>query len=95
MQAPTDGLEKGHLVGVDLRGSQAGNLAPVPSRVIAILQILGRQDESGQEHPTAAMQSPGARAIVRLLLGEVHGRDTVLDADQVVEGHLEGGIARA
>ncbi len=93
VQAPVDGLEEGHLVGVDLVRAQSRDLAPGAGRVVAILQVLGGQDQGGQEHAPTTLERPHGRAIFRLGTGEVEGGDAVLDADEVVERHLQGRIA--
>ena len=95
VQAPVDDVEKGHLVDVDLLGREARDLAPGAGRVVAILQVLGRQDQGGQEHAAAALQGPDRGRVVGLLHREVELGHAVLDADEVEERDLEGRVARA
>jgi hypothetical protein len=93
VQLPLHSLEESHLVCVDLANRQARHLTPGLRRVVAVLQILGRQDESGQEHAATALQSPMGSGVMRLLHGEVMLGHVRLDHDEVVQGHLEGVVA--
>jgi hypothetical protein len=40
VEFPVDGLQEGHLVGVNLTDLEARNLAPCTRRIIAVLQVL-------------------------------------------------------
>jgi hypothetical protein len=40
VEFPVDGLQEGHLVGVDLTDLETRDLAPCASRVVAVLQVL-------------------------------------------------------
>lgn len=40
VEFPVDGLQEGHLVGVNLTDLEARDLAPCASRVVAVLQVL-------------------------------------------------------
>jgi hypothetical protein len=65
VQLPVDGAEEGHLVHVDLERTQAGDLAPCSSGVVAILEVLRRKDESGQKHAATALQREGSGSLMR------------------------------
>ena len=95
MQLPVDSLEKGHFVGVDLTNLETGYLAPRASRVVAVLQILGCQDEGGEKHAAPALESATPGGVDGLLHGEVVVGHVSLDEDEVVEGDLQGGEAGA
>jgi hypothetical protein len=92
VQLPVHSLEKRHLVGVDLADFEARDLAPCASRVVAILQVLGRENERCKEHATSTLQST-QRGILRLGHGEVMLGQMSLDEDQVVQGNLQSGVA--
>lgn len=95
MDAPVDREEEGHLVLVDLEGVQAGNLAPGAGRVVAVLKVLGGEDERSQEHAATALERADGVDVVGLLHGEVMAGDVRFDEDEVVEGNLQGGVARS
>jgi hypothetical protein len=78
---PVDGKEEGHLVLVDLEGVETGNLAPSAGRVVAILQVLGGEDESGEEHAAAALEGADRVRVIGLLHGEVVIGDVWFDQD--------------
>lgn len=93
MQAPVDSHQERHLVLVDLVGAEAADLAPRARGVVAVLQILGGEDEGRQEHAAPALQGARSMALVRLLHCEVEAGDVGLDEDEVVERYLERGVA--
>jgi hypothetical protein len=95
VQSPVDSEQEGDFVLVDLVGVEPGNLAPGACRVVAVLKILGSQDEGGEEHATAALQSAVGMTILGLLHDEVVLGHMGLNEDQVVQSHLEGGVASA
>jgi hypothetical protein len=92
VQLPVNSLEERHLVGVDLTDLEARDLAPCASRVVAILQVLRRENERCKEHATSTLQST-ERGILRLGHGEVMLGQMGLDEDQVVQGNLQSGVA--
>jgi hypothetical protein len=92
VQLPVDSLEERHLIGVDLTDLEARDLAPCASRVVAILQVLRRENERCKEHATSTLQST-ERGILRLGHGEVMLGQMGLDEDQVVQGNLQSGVA--
>jgi hypothetical protein len=94
VELPVDSLQESHLVGVDLAHLQTRDLAPCPSRVVAVLQILGGENQSSKKHTTATLEST-VRCIFRLSSGEVLLGQVRLDEDQVVQGNLQGGVASA
>ena len=95
VDAPVYSEKKGHLVLVNLQSVQTGDLAPGASGVVAVLEVLGGQDQRREEHAAPALQSADGVGVVRLLHREVVARDVRFDEHQVVEGHLQGRIAGA
>lgn len=93
VEAPVDGHQERHLVLVDLVGAETADLAPRARGVVAVLQVLGGQDEGGQEHAAPALEGARSVALVRLLHGEVEAGDVGLDEDEVIERYLECGVA--
>lgn len=79
VELPVDGQQESDLVLVDLVGVETRDLAPGASRVVSVLEILGGQDQSGEEHATTALQGAAGLAIVGLLHGEVVLRHMRLD----------------
>jgi hypothetical protein len=94
-QVPVDSGKKRTLIFVYLRDLESRNLAPGTGRVVAVLQPLGGEDKSSEEHAPAALQDPASVRFVGLLHGEVMGRDVRLDQDQIIESHLQCRVARA
>ena len=92
MELPVHCRKKGHLVGVDLANLETRYLAPCTSRVVPILQILGCQNQSGEEHPTATLKGADGRNILGLLHGEIKLRHMGFDEDKVVQGNLKRGV---
>jgi hypothetical protein len=95
VKLPVDSLQKSQFVGVDFAHLQPRDVAPSAGRVIAILQILRRQNEGSKEHAAPTLQSAQRRNILRLLHSEVVFWHVTLDKDQVVQSDLQGAIARA
>ena len=93
MEVPADGKEKGNLVLVDLLGVESRNLAPSSSRVVSVLEILGGQDQSREEHATTTLESAIGMAVLRLFGSKVVLRNMRFDQNQIVESNLEGRVA--
>lgn len=93
VQAPSNRLEKHQLILVDLQRVQAGDLTPGTSGVVAVLEILGRQDQCGQKHPTTTLHRPHRRLIAGLLFCEVVARHMGFNLNQIIKSHLQGAIA--
>lgn len=81
MEIPVHRKEECHFVLVDLVCSKARYLAPSPSRVVPILEILRCQNESREEHSAATLQSAACVTIISLLHSEVTLGKVVLDQD--------------
>lgn len=84
VQAPSDRLEEHQLILVDLQRVQTRDLAPRAGGVVAILEILGGEDEGGQEHAPTTLHRPHTRLIPRLLLGEVVRGHMGLNLNQII-----------
>lgn len=96
VESPVDGPTKGHFDAVNFTDLEAGDLAPGTRRVVAVLQVLRRQDQRGQEHPASTLEGADRLPIVRLLpAAEVGFRNAGHDDNQVVECYLQGGVAGA
>ena len=95
VQLPVNREQESHLILVDLLGVKPRNLTPGARRVVAILQILGCQDQSREEHATTALKNATRMAVVRLFHGEVMIRHMGLDQYQIVESNLQCGVTRA
>lgn len=93
MQLPINSEQERNLILVDLLSVEAGDLAPGTSRVVAVLKILGGQDECGEEHATPTLESTVGMVIVGLLHGEIVLGNMGLDEDQIIQCYLEGGVA--
>jgi len=89
MQLPANFFEKNPLVAIDLTDFEPGHLAPGLGGIIAILEVLRRQNERSKEHPSSAHQCAICRTIRGLLHCEVKFRDRRLDQDQIIQRHLE------
>jgi hypothetical protein len=81
VKLPVDSQKEGHLVLV--------NLAPCAGRVIAILEVLGCQNQGGQEHPTSALDGLARAAGIGLLGSKVVSGDMGLNENEVVQSDLE------
>jgi len=81
VKLPVDRLQKHALVVVDLGSPQSRHFAPGLGRVVAVLQILGRKDESCQKHATTALHTTQHRAISWLLHSKVMFWHMRLDED--------------
>lgn len=55
VKVPVNGKKERHFVLIYFLGVEPRNLAPSAGRVVSILKILGRQNESCQEHPAATL----------------------------------------
>lgn len=95
MKAPVDLAQEHPLVHVDLTNLEPRHLAPRFRRVVSVLQILGSQNQSCQEHATTAHERAISRAVHSLLHGKVALRHMWPDEDQVVESNLQCRVARA
>lgn len=95
VELPVDSKEKSDLVLVDLMSVEPRNLAPSPSRVVPVLEILGGQDQSREEHAAATLERAIGMSILGLLSSKVVSRDMRLDENQVVESNLKSGVAGA
>jgi len=93
MQAPTNGTQEETLVAVNLHCSQSRHLAPRLRRVVAVLQILGGQDEGSQEHASATLHGAQRRTVDRLLHGSIMRWDMGSDEHEVVQSNLQRRIA--
>lgn len=89
METPVYSEQKSCLVLVDFAGVQAANLAPSTCRVVAILEVLGCENESGQEHAAAAHKSAGAVAVIRLLHSKIVLWHVCLDKNKIVQSYLK------
>jgi hypothetical protein len=54
MQLPVDSLQERNFVLVNFLCIQARNLTPGACRVVAILEVLGGQNQGSQEHAASA-----------------------------------------
>ncbi|KAI9788841.1 MAG: hypothetical protein M1816_006505 [Peltula sp. TS41687] len=88
VQAPIDGVEKRHLVHIDLLRAEAGDLAPSSGRVISILEVFGGEDERREKHAPATLKGAHRRTILGLFHGEIDPGHSMLDADQIVQRDL-------
>lgn len=79
VQVPADCVEESRLVLVDLLGVQTRDLAPGASRVVSVLEVLGRENERGKEDAAAALQGTRSLVVPRLFHCEVELRNMVLD----------------
>ena len=95
MEPPADGAEEHQLVLVDLGGVQSGDLAPRTGRVVPVLQVLGREDQRGEEHASATLHGPAGRLPAILVRGRIGAGNVRLDLDQVVQRDLQGAVAGA
>ena len=93
VQIPIDRVEEGRLVLVDLLGVKTRDLAPSASRVISVLEVLGRKNEGSEEDATTALQGTSSVVILGLFHGEILSRDVSLDEDKIVHGYLQGRVA--
>jgi len=93
MELPVNGNQKSNLILVDLLGVKSRDLAPSPSRVVSILEILGSQDQGREEHAAATLKCTIGMAVIRLLSGKVMLGNMGLNENQVVQGDLEGRVA--
>lgn len=92
VEFPVDSFEESHFVCVDLANLEARDLAPRARRVVAVLQILGREDECSKKHATTTLQRT-KRGIFRLRHGEVMLWQVGFDEDQVVQSDLQSRVA--
>lgn len=84
MESPVNRFQKHQFVLVDLRRVQAGNLTPSASRIVAILEILGCEDERCKKHAPPTLHSPTNGLAPGLVLSHVMARHVGLDLDEVV-----------
>lgn len=82
-------MKEGHFVAVDLTNLESGYLTPSPSREVAILKILGGQDERCEEHAPTALQGAERGHILWLLHSKVMLGYVRFDENQVVKSDLE------
>lgn len=95
MQVPVHSQYECHLVLVDLGCFESRDSAPGTGRVVAILQILGRQDESCEEHAATTLEGLAFSVAVGLFHGEIMARNVGSNQDKVVQGNLKGRVAGA
>jgi len=93
VQLPVDTLEKGSLVHVDLGGLQARHLAPCLGRIVAVLQVFRSEDQCGEKHTSAALQSSHGWRIRKLFLCKVAFWHMRHDQNQVVQSDLKCRVA--
>lgn len=93
MQLPADFAKECSLVGVDLADLQPRHLAPGFCRVVAVLEILGGQDEGSEEHAPTTHEGARGRTVIALLHGEIALGYVRFDEDEVVQCHLQRRVA--
>lgn len=94
MKSPPHGFQEHQLVLVDLQRVQAGDLAPSTGGIVSVLEILGGKDQGGQKHASTTLHGPGDGLLTRLLVGKIWVGHVWLDLDQIIQGHLQGAVAR-
>lgn len=95
VQLPVDSKQECNLVLVDLMYIEARNLAPGSRGVVAVLKVLGRENQGREEHAPAALKGPVGVAVLVLLSDKATLGDVGLDKDEVVQRHLQGRVAGA
>jgi len=88
VQLPVDGEEEGDFILVNFLSVQARYLAPSASREVAVLEVLGGQNQSREEHAPTALDGLAGVAVVGLLHRKIPIRHMRLDQYQIVEGYL-------
>lgn len=95
MKLPVDGKDESQLVLIDLVCCKTGDFAPGTGGIVAVLKVLGRENQSSEKHAAAALESTTLMTVVRLFHGEIVLGDMGLDQDEIVQGDLERGVAGA
>lgn len=84
MELPVDCQEEGYLILIDFLSSKPGNLAPSSRGVVAVLEILGCQDQGSQKHTTPTLQNSAGVNVIWLLHSEVVLGDMRLDKHKII-----------
>ena len=73
---------------MNLLSIESRNFAPSTGSIVAILQILGSENQSSEKHASSTLQGPIGVAVVWLFCREVVRRDVRLDKNQVIQCDL-------